>query len=132
MRTAVSSYLGGRRFDTEVNRRHFITDHAGGGPTPPDLFVASISACIGIYVADYCEKVGLDATGLRVELTFDKSADKTRLVDFGVTVHLPNAAVGPRREAIRRVASACLIHETLRAFVDFPIEVRDAAAPAAA
>lgn len=121
---ATTRYLGDRRFATDVGVQTFTTDHNGTGPTPPDLFVASLAACIGIYVTTYCEKVGLDATDLTVDLQTTKGPD--RMSAFSVQVHLPRAVLGARAGAVQRVAEACLVHETIRTFSDCPIRVEGA------
>lgn len=121
---ARTRYLGGRRFDTEVGRHTFTTDHTGAGPTPPDLFVASLAACIAIYVTGYCERVGIDVTGLAVDL--EASKDQHRMSGFSVRVRLPNATLGTRAAALQRVAEACLVHETIRTFEDCPIHIEGA------
>jgi uncharacterized OsmC-like protein len=121
---ATTRYLGGKRFETEVGRHAFVTDHNGFGPTPPDFFAASLAGCVGIYVAGYCEKVGLDATDLTVELEFAKGSD--RMSNFSVRVRLPHADLGARAGAVQRVAEACLVHETIRTFATCPITIEGA------
>ncbi len=126
---AVVRSLPERRLETIVGRHRFVTEHTGLGPTPPDLFVASLAACIAVYVGSYCRTAGLDATGLEVDLAFDR--DETRLSGFRATVRLPKAVVGSRIAAIERVAHACLIHETVRSFAGCGITIVDATAAAA-
>lgn len=126
---ASSHYLGGKLFETAVGKHRFRTDHTGVGPTPPDFFVASLAACIGIYVNGYCEKVGLDASGLTVELDYEKTP--MLMTDFAVRVRLPHAVLGPRAAAVQRVAEACFVHETIRTFGVCPITVEGAEAAAA-
>lgn len=123
---AATRYLGGKRFETEVDKHTFATDHTGMGPTPPDLFVASLAACVGIYVTTYCEKVGLDTTGLTVDLDYEKGPH--RMSGFSVRVRLPYADLGARAAAVQRVAEACLVHETIRTFAGCPIKVEGAIA----
>jgi uncharacterized OsmC-like protein len=120
---ATTRSLRGRRFETEVGPQRFITDHGGPGPTPPDFFVASLTACVAVYVAGYCRKAGIDATDMSVELECDRG---DRLMsDFRIAVRLPQAELGPRAAAVRRVAEACLVHATIRSFVETPITVED-------
>jgi uncharacterized OsmC-like protein len=126
---ATTRYLGSKRFANQVGAHVFTTDHNGAGPTPPDLFAASLAGCVGIYVAGYCEKVGLDASGLEVELEYAKG--DARMSGFSIRVRLPNAELGARADAIRRVAEACLVHETIRTFEGCPITI-EGAAPALA
>ena len=48
-----------------------VPDVMGGsdrGPQPPQLFVASLGSCIGAFVAQYCEKKGIDDEGMTVEI----------------------------------------------------------------
>ena len=120
---ATTRASGSRRFETTVGANRFITDHSGAGPTPPDFFVASLTACIAVYVAGYCRKAGIDTTDLSVELECDKG--DTVMSDFRIAVRLPHADLGPRTAAVRRVAEACLVHATIRSFVESPIAVED-------
>ena len=126
---ATTRYLGARRFETAVGKHTFQTDHAGAGPTPPDFFVASLAACVGIYVSGYCEKVGLDATDLTIDLDYEKGHD--RMSDFSIRVRLPHAELGARAAAVQRVAEACLVHQTIRTFADCPIAIEGAVASVA-
>jgi putative redox protein len=121
---ATTKYLGDRRFQTDVGRHVFTTDHNGVGPTPPDFFVASVAACVAIYVANYCAKAGLDATDLTVDLEYAKG--DARMSDFAVRVHLPHAVLGARAAAVQRVAERCLVHETIRTFGACPITIEGA------
>lgn len=79
----------------------------GRGPTPPELFIASLGSYVAVMVASYCERMGLDAKGLVVDVSFEEATEPTRLVNLTVTVRLPNAECGERREAIRRTAQHC-------------------------
>ncbi len=126
---ATSRYLGGKRFETEVGSQRITTDHTGAGPTPPDFFVTSIAACVGIYVADYCNRVGLDTRDLTVDLEYAK--DAARMFDFSVRVRLPHADLGARMGAVQRVAESCFVHQTIRTFADCPIMIEGAATAAA-
>lgn len=40
-------------------------------------------------------------------------------------IHLPNAEVGARAEAIRRVSARCTVHETIAKMGALPIAVHD-------
>lgn len=129
MGRALTRFLGHGRFETEIGRHRIVTDHEGGGPTPTDLFLVSLPACVGFYVAEYCHRAGLDATGLEVELEYVR--EPRRVAEFGIVVRLPHAEVGARAEALRRVAEACYVHESIRTFGAIPIRLEDAAVQAA-
>ncbi len=120
---ATTRALGDRTFETTVGAHAFMTDHSGSGPTPPDFFVASLTGCIGVYVAGYCRKAGIDSTDMSIELECEKGDHV--MSNFRIAIHLPNAELGARAAALQRVADACLVHATIRAFGDCPIIVRD-------
>jgi putative redox protein len=112
-------YRGGMLFESEIGHHTIKIDvppSMGGsdrGPTPPDLFVASLGSCVGAFVAQYCERTGLSTEDLSVHVSYDKAEDPTRLVDLKVKVDLPNVDCGRKRAAIERVAQHCPVHETI-------------------
>lgn len=95
------------------------------GPTPPELFVASLGSCIGAFVASYCRDHGIDATDMTVDITFDKAQNPTRLVNLKAIVNMPNATCHNREAAIKRVAEHCPVHETIATMSDIEFVIRD-------
>ncbi|MBN1486183.1 MAG: OsmC family protein [Anaerolineae bacterium] len=93
------------------------------GPTPPEVFVASLGSCIGAFVAQYCEKNGIDDEGMTVDITFDKADDPTRLVNLKATINLPNGDCAKRMKAIERVASHCPVHATINTMEELSIQI---------
>ena len=51
----------------------------GRGMTPPQLFVASLGACLGVYIVDYCETIGVPSQGLRVQMHWEQSERPKRI-----------------------------------------------------
>jgi uncharacterized OsmC-like protein len=97
----------------------------GRHPTPPDYFVASLSSCIAAFVQQYCDRNGIDASGMFVEIHYEKGTNPAHLKELMVDVHLPNADVGARAEAIKRVSGHCTVHETICKMEGLPISIRD-------
>jgi uncharacterized OsmC-like protein len=95
------------------------------GPTPPELFVASLGSCVAAFVAGYRERVGLDDRDLSVDVHYDKAEDPTRFVNLSVTVRLPHATCGDREQALRRVAEHCPVHATISTLERISIEILD-------
>lgn len=81
---------------------------------PPQLFIASLGSCIAAFVANYCNNVNLDPSGLTVTVTYDKLQDPVRVGNMKALVKVPNADIGKRRQAVLNVAEHCILHETLR------------------
>ncbi|HZD18116.1 MAG TPA: OsmC family protein [Actinomycetota bacterium] len=132
MTTITTAYKGDLLFEATMGSHRLLLDvpeSVGGrdrAPTSIELFVASLGSCIAAFVASYCEQAGLDTTDLSVDVGFEQAEEPTRLVDLEVTINLPNADVGNRAEAIRRVAEHCPVHETVEyTLEDIDLEIRD-------
>jgi putative redox protein len=120
METITTHYKGNMLLETQMGKHTpgtAVPASMGGsdrGPQPPSLFVASLGSCIGAFVAEYCEKNGIDAAGMTVDIDFEKVPNPTRLVNMKATVHLPNGDCGKRIQAIERVAEHCPVHESIK------------------
>jgi len=133
MPSVKSQHAGDMVFETEVGNYRIFNDvpstpdwgGRGRHPTPPDYFVASLSSCIAAFVQQYCAQSGIDATGMYVEVHYEKAADPAHLNELLVDVHLPNADVGKRAEAIKRVSGHCTIHQTICKMQGLPISIHD-------
>jgi len=137
MPSVISRHTGDMVFETEVGNHRITNDvmptpEWGGKdrhPTPPDYFVTSISSCIAAFVVQYCDRAGIDHSGLTVELSFEKGTNPAHLKDFAVSIELPNGVVGERMAALKRAAEACTVHETIaRMHGGFTINIKDKAA----
>jgi uncharacterized OsmC-like protein len=112
-------YKGDMLFESKLGAHSVIIDVPAGmggkdrGPTPPELFVASLGSCVGAFVAQYCGRSGIDASDMTVDVTFDKVENPTRLVNLKVRVELPHGQCADRQAAIHRVAEHCPVHETI-------------------
>ena len=122
-------YIGDMLFESKLGHHSILIDvpaSMGGsdrGPTPPEIFVASLGSCVAAFVANYCHQAGVDARDLTVDVTFDKVDNPTRLVNMKVTVHLPYGECGNREQALRRVAEHCPVHETIATLQDIEFEI---------
>jgi len=123
-------YKGDMLFESKIGNHSLIIDvpdSMGGtdrGPTPPQVFVASLGSCIAAFVAHYCNNVGLDTTDMSVDVSFEKVEDPTRLTDVVVDVNLPNADTKGREKAILRVAGHCPVHETICTLEEVDIVIK--------
>ncbi len=120
MTTITALYKGEAGLEAVIGRHRVVVDvpvSSGGkdrGPTPQELFVASLGSCVAAFVASYCDRAGLDARDLSVDVSFEQAHEEpTSLEDLEVVIKLPHAECGERVEAIRRVAEHCPVHETV-------------------
>lgn len=131
MATQTTYYRGSMLFESELGTHTLKIDvppAMGGsdrGPTPPELFVASLGSCVGAFVAQYCERTGLDTEGLAIDVSYEKVDDPTRLTNLKITVRLPHAECDRKRQAIERVAAHCPVHETIGTLEGITFEILD-------
>lgn len=129
MATISTYYKGDMLFESKLGAHTLVIDVPAGmggkdrGPTPPEIFVASLGSCVGAFVAQYCGRSGIDATNMTVDVTFDKVENPTRLVNLKVHVDLPHGRCADRQAAIRRVAEHCPVHETILTLQGIEIDI---------
>ena len=112
-------FSGKKSFAIKVREHEVITDlplEQGGdnaAPTPPELFVASIGSCMGIYALSYLKTAGMDSEGLSLSLDWDFDKSKKKIGSIKVTISAPKADLGERKAALISAAEKCLLHNTL-------------------
>ncbi|MGC9399393.1 MAG: OsmC family protein [Anaerolineae bacterium] len=122
-------YKGDMLFESEIGKHTLTIDvpeSMGGkdrGPMPPQVFIASLGSCVGALVVDYCNKVGINAEDMTVDVSFEKAEDPSRLTDIAVTVNLPHGDCGRRVPAIKRVAEHCPVHATISTLEGITVEI---------
>jgi len=111
------NYVGGRMFNASM-RGHTVSldlpreqQGTDTGPTPPELFVASLASCMGYYLLFYCDRARLDPAGLTVEAEFQKLPD--RIGTILIRINLPSATTAAQKEEADAWAHKCFIHNTL-------------------
>ena len=113
-------WTSGDNFVVDV-RAHFLTTDqpydAGGqdlGPTPTELFVASLGACIGFFAERFMRRHDIDATGLRVDCRFAMAEHPARIASIDVHLALPVDFPPQRRDGLMAVVDACTVHNSMR------------------
>lgn len=138
MATISTVYKGDMVFESAVGDHVVKVDVPAGiggknrAPTPPEFFIVSLGSCVAAVVTNYCNKSGVDPTGMSVDVSYDKGENPNRLVNIRVKVTLPNCELKDRQKAIERVAEHCPVHETviLADHIEFEIQGKPAPMPA--
>src|SRR6266516_3966912 len=104
----IATYQYGDRFEVEVRGHRLVGDQ---GPTPTELFVASLAACVGFYAERFLRRHGLAAEDLRVEAHASMSADRPARIGE-ITLQLAGLPPMPagRRAALHAVVEHCTVH----------------------
>lgn len=116
-----SARAGRHQVDVDLPESHGGQD---SGMTPPQLFIAALGACAGVYVADHCDSQGIDYQGMRIELDWDILERPRRIGGVQVHIALPGGTLTPAQvDGIRASVSDCLLHNTLAHPPQFRVEV---------
>jgi uncharacterized OsmC-like protein len=113
------THLGGDRFEIGVRQHRLEVDQplADGGedeaPTPTELFVSSLAACVAFYARRYLARHDLPTEGLTVHTNFNMAARPARVGEIILHIELPAGVPEEKRAALLAVASHCTVHNTL-------------------
>ncbi len=116
---ARASYKEGLAFTIKIRGHTLVSDlppAKGGkdeGPTPPELMVAALAACAGIFAAMFARKAGISPEGIEVEAEADTLESPTRLGNFRARIKFPGLPQ-EMRERAKAFIGACLVGQTLK------------------
>ena len=130
----VVRHEGGDRFRVRVRDHELRVDQpvedGGGdtGPTPTELFVAGLAACVGFYAERFLYRHALPTEGLAVECDFAFAEDgPARVASAALRVTLPAGFPESKRERLARVVEHCTVHNSIRHAPSIRIELEAAA-----
>jgi putative redox protein len=115
------THLDKTRYRVLVGRHSLTIDQpltAGGddrGPTPVELFAASLAACVEHYAGSYLARHGLSSEGLVVDSDFVMADDRPpRVASVSVSITPPPRLSETRKAGLLAVASHCTVHNAIR------------------
>lgn len=121
MITVEARYAGGDRQEILTGRHRIVADQpapAGGtdaGPTPTELFVASVAGCAEFYVQRFLRRHITSLDGLAVRAIAEMSHERpARVTRIAIEVDLPPGLAAEVRLGALRAADQCVVRETLR------------------
>ncbi len=95
----------------------------GTGPSPVEILAGSLGACIAMMVQRYCDAHGYRDGDVGVNLTMELADSPKRVSAFTVDLQIPKDVPEDRKEAVRRVAELCPVHETLKHLPRLDLEI---------
>ncbi|MCX7682060.1 MAG: OsmC family protein [Anaerolineae bacterium] len=117
----VAHHIAGRRFRVMVDEHAVSTDsaaeygEAGTAFSPPQLFAASVAACIGEFVANSCRLHGIPVESLSVEVEYEKYSQPRRLGILEARIRIkPEPSEAVRRRLVGVARHATLVNTLLR------------------
>ncbi len=111
-------HLGQDRLLVRVRGHELLADQPveeGGGdtaPTPTELFLAGLAACVAFYAQRFLRRHHLSTEGLSVSCDWTWASDPNRVGEIELKVAAPGLPP-ERRVAFERVIGHCTVHNTL-------------------
>lgn len=106
----------GDRFRIRIRDHEIVVDQPGSGdagPTPTELFVASLVSCAAFYARRFLARRGVPDGELKVSGDFIWAEDHSRVT--AVAIHVETAGGIPEdlHPALARVVEHCTVHESI-------------------
>lgn len=95
---------------------------ADQGPTPPELLLAALAACSGMFAAMFANREGLSPEGITAVAEADAASSPMRLENFRVRVRFPHLPEDKRAKALAFMES-CLVGNALKTQNQVQIEL---------
>jgi uncharacterized OsmC-like protein len=114
------SHLAGDAFSVDVRGHSVVVDQPShdfdeAGPTPVELFVASLASCVAFYATRFLSRRGLPYEGVDVECDWTMRAGEPARVGR-ITLRVTPRGFLPHelREPLRAAIERCTVHNSLR------------------
>ena len=131
-------FTGGTRFEVESGGHTITTDQpvedsgTDAGMSPVELFVGSLTACVGYFVSRYCLRHAIAADGLTVDASWSYAEQPHRVGSVGLRINLPAALTPEQQQRLLKVAHGCTVHQSLHVPPTVEIVLQAPARPDAA
>ena len=119
MATVRVDHVSADAFDVHIREHVLRVDQkvadggADSGPTPTELFVASLAACVGYSARRFLARHDLPTAGLTVTARSTGAVKPARVGRIEVEISLPEDFPEQRTAALLAVASHCSVHSSL-------------------
>ena len=122
------SFPGGVAVDATVRNHVIHTDQpapagADSGPSPFDLFLASIATCMGFYALRFCQERSLPTEGLGVSLEALRAASGGPVTTIDVQLQLPENFPAKYVDAMKRAVDHCAVKRHMMTPPEFRLHV---------
>lgn len=113
------NHTSGMQFVAETRGHKMIIDvppsYQGEdtGPTPPELLVASLGSCVGIYALMYLKAQNLPTEGLQVNIEWEEEKSPARIATMTANIILPTGISPEQAQMTLKAAEGCKVHNTL-------------------
>ena len=112
-------FPGGKRVNSTYKGFTVETDQSkdeggdGSAPEPYDLFLSSIGTCAGVYVVYFCHERGIDTSGIKMTLQFDRNEKKHLVETVRIHIDLPSEFPEKYKTAVIKTAELCTVKRNI-------------------
>jgi putative redox protein len=113
-------HVEGARYQMDIRGHKVVVDQpieAGGtdaGPTPTELFVGGLAACVAFYAGRFLERHGIERDGLSVACDWEMASDRpSRVGRIDITLGLPADFPEEHHERLMAVVEHCTVHNSM-------------------
>lgn len=127
----IVTFPGGKRVDAQYKGFTIHTDQsaANGGdasaPEPFDLFLASIAACAGIYVLEFCRHRSIPAENIRLVQKTERNSETRMIEKITIELFVPPEFPVKYKDAVVRAAQLCSVKKHLHQPPEFSILIKE-------
>ena len=107
------------RFRISIRGHEVVVDQPppasdDAGPTPTELFVASLAACAAFYARRFLARHGLPEGALAISCEFTWAPDHSHVASIVLRVDVPDGVPEDLESALLRSIKQCTVHESIR------------------
>jgi putative redox protein len=118
---------GGDRFAITMGRHRVVVDQPGSGdegPTPTELFVASLASCAAFYAGRFLARHGVATDGLGVSCSYAMAEDRpARVGAIDLRLLLPAGFPPALEDRVRAVVERCTVRNSIASPPDVSLEL---------
>ena len=117
---------GDYSFKVKSKDYEFLVDTKGKGITPPDVLLASLGTCVGVYVRKYAEGAKLLLAEFSVSVDADSSKETPVCFrKINVNVDLKGMQLDDRRiKSMHEFIKNCPVHNTIKNNPEVEIKIK--------
>ena len=105
------------RYRVIIGVHEFVVDQpdtGDTGPTPTDLFAASLASCVAFYAGRFLARHEIPTEGLAVDCAFQMAEDRpARVASIDLQVMVPLGFPDRLRDRLQAVVEHCTVHNSL-------------------
>lgn len=118
--------LGNYSFKARSKDAEFVVDIKGNGMTPPDVLLASLGSCMGVYLEKYADGMNLKIPAFTINLNAELSKEAPVCFrKINVQVDLGGVTLDERhKKGLAQFLDNCPVHETLKNNPEITLDIK--------